>query len=307
MPKPAAAGVDKLVYSSMGLKLAASLARATPPGLGHAFARAISAWIASRPASSSVAAVRANQRIIAGEDSSSQDIDLRLKAVFRNAADSVYELYHYMHDPAALDRMYCIEPSFQPYASRPEFAQRGLVIAGLHMAGFDLGLRWLCRYKFKPLVLTMPDPQEGRRVELEGRREMQMNVLPFSMGALRQAARHLQQGGMVLSGIDHPVPPAGSPPRFLGYPAALPTEHVYLALRANVPVIVVASRLEADGRYHVYASPSIEMDRHPNREDELRVNAERVLRLAEPFIRSAPEQWLIFQPVWPAVTKLASA
>ncbi len=308
MPKYAAAGVDKLVYSSTGLKLAAAIARATPPGLGHAFARSISAWISSLPGLSSVAAVRSNQRIVAGDNSSSQDADPRVKAVFRNAADSVYELYHYMHAPAALERLYCIEPSFQPYASRPEFDERGLVIAGLHMAGFDLGLRWLCRYKFTPLVLTMPDPQEGRRLELEGRREMQMNVLPFSMAALRQAARHLQQGGMVLSGIDHPVPPAANQPRFLGYPAALPTEHVYLALRANVPVIVVASRLEEDGRYHVYASPAIEMDRYPsNREDELRINAERVLMLAEAFIRRAPEQWLIFQPVWPGVTNTASA
>ncbi len=299
--------MDKLVYSSFGLKLAAGLARAAPPGLGHAFARSISGWISSRASLPSVAAVRSNQRVIAERDGSSQDIDRRVKGVFRNAADSVYDLYHYMHDPAALERMYCIDPSFQSYASRPEFDQRGLVIAGLHMAGFDLGLRWLCRYKFKPLVLTMPDPQEGRQLELEGRREMQMNVLSFSMGALRQAARHLQQGGMVLSGIDHPVPPMAVQPRFLGHAAALPTENVYLALRTNVPVIVVASRLEEDGRYHIYASPAVEMDRYPNREDELRLNAEKVLALAEPFIRRTPEQWLIFQPVWPGVTNAASA
>ncbi len=307
MAQSAAAGVDKLVYSSMGLKLAASLAGAIPPRLGHRFAHSIAAWISSRPNSPLVDAVRSNQRVIAGNTISSQEIDRSVRVVFRNAADSVYELYHYMRDPAALEQTYCLDPSFQPYASRPEFDRRGLVIAGLHMAGFDLGLRWLCRYKFKPLVLTMPDPQEGRQLELEGRRAMQMNVLPFSMSALRQAVRHLQQGGMVLSGIDHPVPPAGAQPRFFGYPAALPTEHIYLALRADVPVVVVASRLEADGKYHVYASPAIEMHHSANREDELRLNAEKVLALAEVFIRQAPEQWLIFQPVWPGVTTIASA
>jgi lauroyl/myristoyl acyltransferase len=69
--------------------------------------------------------------------------------------------------------------------------------------------------------------------------------------------------------------------------------------------VVVASRLEQDGRYRVVASPPVEMDHYAKREDELRLNAEKVLALAEPFIRQAPGQWLIFQPVWPGVTGFA--
>jgi phosphatidylinositol dimannoside acyltransferase len=307
MAKTGSVGVDKLVYSSMGLKLAAALARATPPRLGHFFALTISSWISSRPNSPLVDAVRSNQRMIAGPQASPADVERHVRDVLRNAADSIYELYHYAADPSQVGQMYCLDASFDPIVSRPEFDRRGLVIAGLHMAGFDLGLRWLCRYKFKPLVLTMPDPQEGRRLELEGRREMQMNVLPYSAGALRHAIRHLQQGGMVLTGIDHPVPPAAGQPRFLGQPTALPTEHVYLALRANVPVVVVASHLQEGCKYRVLASRAIEMERHADRSDELQLNAQRVLALAEPFVRHQPGQWLIFQPVWPGVTDFSSA
>jgi len=300
------AGVAKLVYSSWGLKMAAFLARSTPPGIGYFFGRTVARWVCSLRNSEFVAAVRQNQAVIAAEGGSSASLDQAVQGVFRNSADSVYELYHYMSDPAALERLYCIDPSFQAVVDRLEFDRRGLLIAGLHMAGFDLGLRWLCRYKFKPLVLTMPNPQQGRQLELEGRRQMQMNAVPYSMNALRLAVRHLQEGGMVLSGIDHPVPPSHSMPNFFGQPALLPTEHIYLAVRARVPVVVVASRLEADGRYHIHASPLVEMDRYPSRAAELCRNAEKVLALAEGFIREAPQQWLIFQPVWSSTAGAAS-
>ncbi len=275
--------------------------------MGRLLARTIARGIVSRGNSSIVSAVRANQQVIAGEQTSPRELDRCVEGVFRNAGDSVYELYHYMRDAAALENMYVIDESFAPITSRPEFDRRGLIIAGLHMAGFDLGLRWLCKYKFKPLVLTMPNPQQGRQLELEGRRQMDMNVLPYSMEALRLAARHLERGGMVLSGIDHPVPPSDNEPNFLKRPAALPSEHVYLALRAQVPVVVVASRLEADGKYHIHASPIVEMDPYPSREEALRLNAGKVLGLAEPFIRAAPDQWLIFQPVWKNVANAAPA
>ena len=293
--------IEQLVYSATGLKAAAFIARVTPPKLGYAVCRSAARWIAARRDSELVRAVRCNQWVIGGEDPSPQYLDRGVQVVFRNSADSVYELYHYVRDAAALEQMYRIEDSFQPVVERPEFDSRGLVIAGLHLAGFDLGLRWLCKYKFKPLVFTIANPEGGRQLELEARRQMSMNVVAASFIALRRAVRHLQQGGMVLTGIDHPVPGGECQPCFFGRPGALPVEHVYMALKANVPVVVAASRLETDGKYRIHASQPIEMDRYPNKTDELRINAEKVLAVVETFIREAPQQWLIFQPVWPGI------
>jgi hypothetical protein len=43
----------------------------------------------------------------------------------------------------------------------------------------------------------------------------------------------------------------------------------------------------------------MEMETHPDRETEALRNAERVLRVAEGFIRQAPAQWSVSLPVWP--------
>jgi lauroyl/myristoyl acyltransferase len=122
---------------------------------------------------------------------------------------------------------------------------------------------------------------------------------------LRRAIRHLEQGGVVATGIDRPQPDANPRPCFFGRLACLPTHYVYLALKARVPVIIVFARLEADGRYHLHASHPIEMDPYPDRFDQLRCNAEKVLSIAEGFIRQTPEQWSMTWPVWPEALDLA--
>lgn len=293
------ASMERLINSPAALMVAAFFAQASPPGLGYSIARLAARWISSHRDSGQARAVRSNQWVIMGEGSSSQSLDLAVRTVFQNSACSIYDLYHYGQNPGAIERMYSIEPSFQEILDHSEFDRRGLVVAGLHMVGFDLAIRWLCMDKIKPLVITLPNPEGGRQLEFETRQKKGMKLVPASVNGLRQAIRFLQQGGMVVTGIDRPVPETGVQPRFFDRHAALPSHHIFLALKAQVPVVVVISRLEQDGRYHIHASAPIEMQACPNRSDGLLINTEKVLAVAEEFIRQAPQQWLISLPVWP--------
>ena len=151
----------------------------------------------------------------------------------------------------------------------------------------------------KAFVLTIPDPQGGHRMEYEMRKRIGMNLVPTSISALRNAVKHLEQGGVVLTGIDRPVLDPKVKPRFFGQASSLPTHHIYLAMKASVPVMVVAARLGTDQRYHVTTSEPIEMESYPGHENEIMRNAERVLKKAERFLLQAPEQWGMSLPVWP--------
>ncbi len=296
-----AANTEGLITGQTALKFAVFIARVTPPGLGDAIGRLIARGISSRTDSALVSAVRANQWVVSGKIESSKILDQVVKAAFRNSARSIYELYHYNQRPRAADRLFSIDPSFQTILARPEFDRSGLVLAGLHMLGFDLGLQWLSMAQFKPLVLTLPKPEGGRQMEFNTRREAGLRMVPSTVKGLLQALRHLQQGGMVMTGIDHPTPESDPRPCFFGLPAALPTHYIYLALKAKVPVVVVGSRLEEDGKQHIYASAPVEMSPHPDRAQQLQSNAEKVLAVVEDFIRRDPQQWLISQPVWPDI------
>ncbi len=299
-----AEGLEHFLRSSLGLKLAAALAKALPPALGYSIADAIAGWIARRRDSGFVRAVRYNQSTVApGENPRCQDKNVQ--EVFRNSGRSTYDLYRYVDNARAIERMYDFDAACNVFLNRREFDDRGLILAALHTPGFDLGLRWLCRdrLKFKPIVLTIPDPEGGRQVEFEERQKAGMRLLPGSVEGLRESIRYLQRGGLVITGIDHPLPQCDPRPRFFGGLADLPMHHVYLALKAQVPIVVEVSRLEDDGKYHVHASPPIEMEPYPKRTDALVINAERILAVAEDFIRQVPSQWLMFLPVWPGASQ----
>jgi lauroyl/myristoyl acyltransferase len=200
-----------------------------------------------------------------------------------------------------LRRLILLDPPVQELVCRPEFDRRGLVVVGLHLSHFDLILQSLTKQGMRPLVLTIPDPQGVRRMEYIIRKRTGMNLVPASIGALRQALRYLQQGGVVVTGIDRPIPEPEIRPRFFGRPASLPIHHIFLAIKAHVPVMIIVTYLQPDGRCRVVASDLIEMDTDSYDENHALRNAEKVLYIAEGFIRQAPGQWSASLPVWPEI------
>jgi len=297
--------LQRLNDSRFVLDLVSALARALPVRFGHALADLVAARIARRKDSAMIRAVRTNQWVARGEALGREALDRAVIETLRSSARSIFDLYHYAGNPAAMKRLIVLDPVTRTLIRRPEFDARGLMIVGLHTSGFDLVGQWLVQQGMRPLVFSLPDPRGGRRREYEARRRIGMNVVPGSFAALRQALRHLRQGGMVLTGIDRPVPAPRACPRFFGRPAALPTHHVSLAVKAGVPVMFMVPLLQPDGKYHVMTSEAIEMVRHPDRTTEEILNAERVLGVAEGFIRQAPQQWSISLPVWPQAPGMA--
>jgi predicted LPLAT superfamily acyltransferase len=68
--------------------------------------------------------------------------------------------------------------------------------------------------------------------------------------------------------------------------------------------MIIVTNLQPDGKYHVLISDLIEMDLRRDRATEEIQNAEKVLGMAERFIRQAPQQWSISLPVWPEALDL---
>jgi KDO2-lipid IV(A) lauroyltransferase len=296
--------VETLTNSSLGIRLLSTIAGNIPRRVGHRIADFAAGQIALQRNSRLVRAVRRNQWVVLGEDPASEALDRAVRETLRHSARSIFDLYHYIHDPEATGQMIVLDSAAEQLTNRCKFENRGLMLVGIHLSNFDLILRWFCRQGIEPLVLTVPDPRGGRRAEYEMRRQIGMNLVPATVAGLRRALRHLQQGGAVLTGIDRPISRPRLLPCFFGRPAALPVHHIFLATRARVPVAVAAAMLETDGKYHVRITDLVEMDGGHDQEIETLRNAETVLRMAEGFIRQAPQQWSVPLPVWPSTLDL---
>jgi lauroyl/myristoyl acyltransferase len=296
--------VEIITNSSLGVSLLSTIAAHIDPRLGHSLADYIADRIARQKSSRLVRALRLNQWVVMGEKTAAQDLESAVRRTLRYSARSVFDLYRYIHDTRAIERMVTLERGIAELISRAEFSERGVLIVGLHLSNFDLMVRWFCGQDFHPLVLTIPDPRGGRRVEYEMRQQMGVNIVPVTVAGLRKAIQHLGRGGTVLTGIDRPVPRPRLQPCFFGRPASLPVHHIYLATRARVPIVVAATTLEDDGRYHVRVSDGLEMGTDHGGDEQMLRDAESVLRVAEGFIARAPQQWSVPLAVWPLAANL---
>lgn len=296
---PVPIDLQHMINSPMVVSLVSLLARVLPPVLGYPLCDLIADRIVRRRDSKVVQAIRLNQWVARGESLQKAALDRVVRETLRNNARTIYDLYHYNQNPKAIGQLICLNPAARALLERPEFDERGLVIAGLHLSNFDFVLQSASRRGWKGMVLTIPDPQGGRRIEYEMRKKTGMNLVPASVSTLRQAVKHLEKGGIVLTGLDRPMPDVKFYPKFFGRPACLPTHYAYIASKARVPVVIMATIQHADGKYHIINSEPIEIERDPEHMTESLRNAENVLRRAEDFIRLAPAQWNMPLPVWP--------
>jgi KDO2-lipid IV(A) lauroyltransferase len=297
--------LQTILNSKQAGRLALFLSRRIPASMGYRLAGYAAARIAANPRTPLVRAMRANQWVVSGCALSASELDEVVSESLGYVARAFFQLFRYLDSPAALEDLVVFGPEAQELLRRRPQTERGVVVCGVHMSSFDLVMRAAALEGAHIFGLSLPQANEAVEWQHEIRRQVGMEILPASIANLRQSVHRLQAGEMVITGIDYPRPGLKYKPLFFGHPAQLPTHHIYLAQKARVPIVLLASVLEEDGRYHVYSSEYIEMASDDDRDQEMVHNAEVVLQAAQALIRRAPRQWTIFQPVWPDVLGMA--
>jgi lauroyl/myristoyl acyltransferase len=293
--------LQSIINSRLGIGLALGLGRILPESPGYRLAEWLALLIASQKSSPMVRAVRVNQWVLRGGDLRPDELDRVVKAVFRNTADCLFDFYHFLDRSSEMDERIHFCPRTKDILGNRGRSKKGVVIVGVHLSNFDLVAFEAARQGLKAMVLAYATPGKGYEWQNEIRRRAGLELVPASTQAVRQAIHRLNQGGNVLTGIDRPIQDVKLKPLFFGRPANLPLHHIHLALAADTEIFVVAALKGADGNYRVQVSEPIQMERCSDRDEEILINAEKVLAVAEGTIRQAPEQWSMFFPVWPDV------
>jgi len=181
----------------------------------------------------------------------------------------------------------------------PSSASPGLVIGGLHMSNFDIAGAHLAHLGYDIQVLSLADPDAGTQCVNDLRRSEGLHVTPIEPKSLRAAINRLKHGGIVLTGVDRPLPDSGAPVSFFGQRALMPEGHVRLALQTGASFMLMACLEVAPGLYRVIYTPPRPLATTGDRTHDIETNTRAILTMAEEFISRAPEQWLVFVPVWP--------
>ncbi len=130
--------LQQVINSLLSLRLVSLLAQLIPPRVGYRVADSLAVQIARQKDSKVVRAVRANQCVANEKTLEGDALSRVVREVFRFSAHSLFDLYHYSRDFEATRQLIVFDSSFTWLLQRPEFDQRGLVVAGLHLSSFDL-------------------------------------------------------------------------------------------------------------------------------------------------------------------------
>ncbi len=290
--------LQDLTSSKPLTQLGLFIARHTPRRVGYGLARSVANLIARRQPEI-YWTVRANLRQVVGPEVDDGALHEMARQVFFHAGQTYYDFFHAIDQPpkALIEAVRVSESLIERI--RAEMAQgQGVLLLGTHMSNFDLvglaiGARGL------PIqMLSLADPQAGFHILNRLRAQGGFEVTPITSQSLRAAIRRLKSGGLVLTGVDRPIPQDRELIEFFGRPAYLPVGPARLALMTGALVFVGACHYDPDEGYILEATGPIKMMRTGDRRRDTLTNTRRLAVVVEGYVRAHPEQWMMFHPVW---------
>jgi len=284
------------------IKIGIKLCQLVPRKMGLAIIEPFTSVIVSMKNTDLIKAVRSNQKVISGDESlTASELDLRTKAVLRHALTCYYDFFRNINNP---EKMSALFPTADELNREFEQATKteGAMVITPHLSNFNLLFQVITEKGFRAKVLTLSNLYSGYSVINKIRSQVGAEIVPVDEGSyFSETVEYLKSGGMAVTSVDRPVPTRKHKHQinFFGKPSALPVGYISLALAAGVPIIIVTTFMKADGLYEFNFSEKIYLKEYQNKLDDMLLNGEMILKKIEELIKQAPDQWLMYYPVWP--------
>lgn len=289
----------KIINSTALNKMVIWLGEHLSPRAGYPVADFLADIISHRSNWAQPRALRANLWVATGCQKNDTELKKMVVENYRLSGRGYYDFYHLMHSPEEVLKRVEFEPEFQRIMDQAVARKHGTILALCHTGNQDLIGRAAVLRGMPLVAITAPEVFGSYSQANAMRREFNLEAYPASMEAVKKSVEHLRNGGTVATGVDRPFPDSNYRPRFFGRPAGLPVGPVRMALRLGLPVFACGCHHWPDHHFSMWASEAIEMLKTGDPDQDVLVNAERVLAFFEQKIRQDPIQWAMFYPVWP--------
>jgi len=280
------------------LRAGSAISRVVPLAVLYALAGLAARLVALLPTAGRAAA-RANIARVLGQAPESL-------AVRRGAARAMrYQALNYV-DMVRIDRV--SEPECDATVVRGDLSPlfdclaegKGAIIVSAHLGNMDYVVQWLGLHGI-PVHSLMErlEPERLNRLVVSQRKGAGLYIDPIGPQALPRLTRLLREGKLVALLCDRDIGGTGEPVCFFGREARLPVGPVLLALRTGAPLVPSFGRRLRDNRLYVTVKPPIYLQRTRDLRADLREGLRALARALEDGIADAPDQWIVFAPIWP--------
>lgn len=247
------------------------------------------------------ASVHANLRQVLGEPLARDDARMAslTRDIFRHSARDFYDLLRLCSiSRAALARS--ITPIGSWAAVDDALARgTGAIFVAAHLGSFDFALQAIVLRDYPTIALTVPTvarPLHDGLSYLRGSKGLV--VAEATKGIFGWLAAALRDGTSLILATDRDFQRRGEPVVFFGRPTTLPIGAVRLARDTGAPIVALICRRHGQRHTMVIEEPVWVRQSADARGDLARGLAE-IVAILERHIRATPEQWVMFQRVWP--------
>lgn len=278
------------------------LCKWAPRNMALALIESLSSMIGGMKKTDLIRAIRSNQAVISQDESlDSSELDIKTRAVIRHALTCYYDFFRNIDDP---ENMGALFPTAVELNNKFDQATKeaGALVIAPHISNFNLLFQVITEKGFRAKLLTLSTLYSGYGVINNIRSQVGAEIVPVDEGNyFSETVEYLKAGGLAVTSVDRPVPSRKHKHKvnFFEKPSALPVGYISLALAADVPIIIVTTFMTADGLYEFNFSEKIYLKEYRNKFDTMLLNGEMILKKIEELINQAPDQWLMYYPVWP--------
>jgi KDO2-lipid IV(A) lauroyltransferase len=177
---------------------------------------------------------------------------------------------------------------------------RGVVMALPHVGSWEFGGAWLSAVGYPmTAVAERLEPPELFDYFVAQRAAMGLTVIPLGPQAMPEVMQALRTGTLVGLLSDRDLAGNGVEVEFFGERTTMPGGPAIAALRTGA-VLLTAAVYSGPGRDHrAIINAPIDTVRQGSFRGDVHRITQQVADEFEAHIRRAPEQWHVFQPLWP--------
>lgn len=219
------------------------------------------------------------------------------RGAFRNFAYSVVDFFRIPRMTLARASRYIAECRGWEHVTEALAAGKGGIFATVHMGSWELAGAWVVLQGIPVTAAALPhkDPRIDH-IFLGNRTSSGMEVVPVG-GALAKLEDAVRRGRFIALVVDRDVNRHGPVLPFFGQPTHMPNGHARLALSTGAWIIPAVTYRQPDGKLVLDMMQPIVPDPAVDSVDGL---TQRCLTVLEDFIRQRPDQWSMFNALWPA-------
>ncbi len=245
--------------------------------------------------------VRSNLSHVLGPEASDRELRRATRNVFRTSARNFADLTRVPRlSPEQLLASVRTNPEGIEGLERVVASGKGGVLVTAHFGAFDYvgQILWLRGYELTLLTArTVPEFIDAAVTYLRGSRGARME--PATPGGVRRVLTALKRGQLIGIVADRDFFQNGKPVTFFGTETTLPPGPIRIARDSGAPIIPTFARRERGG-YYMHVEEPFFVEKTDNAEEDVRKGLAQLVEVFERQLRSAPDQWVMFQRVWTA-------